>query len=262
MAAAAALTAAHAAAGTKGPRAQGGAHDGALPALRRASPHTYLVHSSWAMAQLRTWGPAGYATLGLPLLPGRARTPAAATAAATAAAAGSAVTGAAAATAAATAAETAATAAETAAETTKPVETEAAGGGDAASEAQLLRLARSRADAHGRLILTFATAVYDPLCRNFLAHIRRLRLTHYLLATFTTTYHAALVGRGERAYLHELPSLTSDGSDSFASHDFFLINSARYAARLEQRLPPAKGRVPCSCASMYRPRVPSVWARP
>ena len=33
-----------------------------------------------------------------------------------------------------------------------------------------------RADAHGRLILTFATAVYDPLCRNFLAHIRRLRL--------------------------------------------------------------------------------------
>jgi hypothetical protein len=40
------------------------------------------------------------------------------------------------------------------------------------SRASLLALARRRSDAHGRLILTFATSAYDAMCDNFLSHIR------------------------------------------------------------------------------------------
>ena len=95
----------------------------------------------------------------------------------------------------------------------------------------LLSVARRFADADGRLILTFATAVYDPLLRNFVAHLSRLGLPSYLLATFTSHYHQQLLARGEkRVFLHELPMLgASGGSDVFASRDFFLINSARYS---------------------------------
>ena len=92
----------------------------------------------------------------------------------------------------------------------------------------LLQMAARVVDREGRLLLTFATAVYDPLCRNFVAHARRLQLSNYLLVTFTRTYFELLVRRGEKPYLHELPSLTSDGSDVFASRDFFTINAARY----------------------------------
>ena len=49
-----------------------------------------------------------------------------------------------------------------------------------------------------------------------------------MLTAFTSAYHAVLAARGQEAYLHELPLLTSGGSDVFASKDFFTINSARY----------------------------------
>ncbi len=92
----------------------------------------------------------------------------------------------------------------------------------------LLSMAHGVSDSHGQLILTFATAVYDPLCKNFVAHLRRLHLKNYLLITFNASYHRTLTGRGEEPYLHVLKALSSEGSDVFASKDFFMINAARY----------------------------------
>ena len=76
-------------------------------------------------------------------------------------------------------------------------------------------------------MLTFVTSTYDTLAINFVMHLRRLRLDHYLPAAFDADQQARLVARGEESYLHELHQLKS-GSDVFASKDFFLINSARY----------------------------------
>ena len=170
---------------------------GPVPMLRHTSPFSYLLHSSWAMGKLRADGVAGYATLGLNA-PGGAAQPTIASSSRSSSSSSTTTTNDAPFTA-----------------TSQPAST-------------LLSLARSLADEHGRIILTFATALYDPLCRNFVGHLRRLDVRNYLLATFTAAYHRTLVARGERAYLHELPGLTSDGSDVFASRDFFLINSARY----------------------------------
>jgi hypothetical protein len=163
---------------------------GALPMLRRASTNTYLVHSSWGMAQLRTRGAQGFAALGLADPSGGQLSNQA---------------------------------------TKAVVEDSGAMAPPADIKSPLLRLARTLSDSEDRLILTFVTKLYDPLCRNFVAHLRRIRLRNYLLTTFTASYHRELEARGEQPYLHELPSLTSDGSDVFASHDFFLINSARYS---------------------------------
>ena len=161
----------------------GAGDDGVLPRLRRASPQSFLVHTSWGAAQLRNRGLRGYAALGVPA-PALGSPAAAHVAAHTAA---------------------------------------------AQPSAELMRLARAAADSEGRLILTFATALYDRLCRNFVAHVRRLRLTHYMITTFTADYHRTLSQRGERPYLHPLSMLRSpDGSDAFASNDFFRINAARY----------------------------------
>lgn len=205
---------------------------GIVPNVRRASPHTYLVHSSWAMVQLRTHGASGYATMGLPM-PGGADV-------ATPASMVDALTG---------------------------------GGGAASDEVagghvleggtdSLISLARRRTDGDGRLILTFATALYDPLCRNFIAHLRRLGVRHYLLATFTRSYHAALTERGESPYLHELPGLTSNGSDVFASRDFFLVNAARYAV-LTRLLRAGVHVFACDLdVALLRDPLPSVWALP
>ena len=104
---------------------------------------------------------------------------------------------------------------------------EAAGGGVAVPP--LLQLARKRAGPAGRLMLTFVTTTYDALCGNFVLHLRRLRLSNYLLVTFDASQQERLQRRGEESYLHELKQLKSGGSDDFASKDFFLINSARYS---------------------------------
>ena len=167
------------------------AHFGVLPALRRTSPDSYLVHSSWAMRQLRTKGAEGYAALGLAAPSGIPR--------------------------------------GRSSSDGDGEDSSSDGSGEDGSDRRLISLARSLADGQGRLILTFATALYDPLCRNFVAHLRRLGLSSYLLVTFTSSYAATLRARGERPCLHALHGLSKGGgSDVFASRDFFLINSARY----------------------------------
>ena len=67
------------------------------------------------------------------------------------------------------------------------------------------------------------------LCDNFVRHLAALDLRAYLLVTFDRAQHDRLERRGEPVYLRLLPQLKSGGSDQFASRDFFLINSARYA---------------------------------
>ena len=84
-------------------------------------------------------------------------------------------------------------------------------------------------DGRGRLVVTFVTAAYDVLCDNFVRHLAALDLRAYLLVTFDRAQHDRLERRGEPVYLRLLPQLKSGGSDQFASRDFFLINSARYA---------------------------------
>ena len=126
------------------------AHFGVLPALRRTSPDSYLVHSSWAMRQLRTKGAEGYAALGLAAPSGIPR--------------------------------------GRSSSDGDGEDSSSDGSGEDGSDRRLIYLARSLADGQGRLILTFATALYDPLCRNFVAHLSRLGLSSYLLVTFTPSY--------------------------------------------------------------------------
>jgi len=168
--------------------AASGYEEGILPMLRHASPSTYLVHSSWAMAEIWTHGVGGYMTLGLNR-PRLGRSDGGGSAAA---------------------------------------DSRGTGGQTASTANDLLSLARRVADEQGRLLLTFATAVYDALCVNFVAHTRRLGLTNYLLVTFTAAYHKVLAQRGERPHLHSLPAFHSGGSDIFASREFFTVNAARY----------------------------------
>ena len=176
-----------------------------LPELRAASPGAYLLHSSWAMGQLRQRGPEAFRQLGFE--------PAADETGATAAAA---------------AAKAKAVAAAAGEAVNRSLATgEVVGAGPAVPP--LLRLARKRAGPTGRLMLTFVTTTYDALCGNFVLHLRRLRLSNYLLVTFDASQQERLLRRGEESYLHELKQLKSGGSDDFASKDFFLINSARYS---------------------------------
>ena len=200
------------------------AADGVLPLLRRLATDTYLVHSSWAMAQLRNHGLAGFAMLGINApQDGLASLHNGISLGETH---GEALL---------------AHALSTAANPTLHDPSQAPGTNKGAAQAtqvthatshadvaDLIDHARRAADSDRRLILTFATAVYDPLCRNFMAHAQRLNLRNYLLVTFTRAYHRDLADRGVSAYLHELPLLTSGGSDTFASKDFFTINAARY----------------------------------
>ena len=198
------------------------AADGVLPMVRRACRHSYLLHSSWAMAQLRTRGGQGLATLGVaPPGIGLADSDAAGV-----------------------------------------LSSSAKGVARGKAEDGLIALARQRADSDGRLILTFATALYDPLCRNFVSHLRRLGVRSYLLATFTRAYHDSLAARGEQPYLHELAELSSNGSDVFASRDFFLINSARYTV-LTRLLRAGLHIFSCDLdVALLRDPLPTVWALP
>ena len=187
--------------------------------LRKASPAAYLLHSSWAMGLLRRQGAAAFRQLGLAPpadLANSTTTPTTATTTLTTAA-------------------TMATLPLPASSAAAAAVTDGRDGTNASTTddegeatAPLLRLARKRADSRGHLMLTFVTSTYDTLAINFVMHLRRLRLDHYLLVTFDADQQARLVARGEESYLHELHQLKSGGSDVFASKDFFLINSARY----------------------------------
>ncbi|KAL3922881.1 MAG: hypothetical protein SGPRY_004400 [Prymnesium sp.] len=95
-------------------------------------------------------------------------------------------------------------------------------------EGQLVELARRQAQGDS-LILTFVTSAYDELCSNFVAHLGRAAISSYLLVTFNPGYRDQLVARRQPVYLHSLAELHGGGSDKFASHDFFLVNSARYS---------------------------------
>ena len=46
----------------------------------------------------------------------------------------------------------------------------------------------------------FVTTTYDALCGNFVLHLRRLRLTNYLLVTFDASQQERLLSRGEEYY--------------------------------------------------------------
>ena len=164
----------------------------AVPALRERHADAYLLHSSWAMRQLRQRGAAGFRQIGLEPLPGFEA--AADADAGDAAADGNADAGAGA----------------------PPPPPSAAD-----EAASLLRAARARADGRGRLVVTFVTAAYDVLCDNFVRHLAALDLRAYLLVTFDRAQHDRLERRGEPVYLRLLPQLKSGGSDQFASRDFF-----------------------------------------
>ena len=85
------------------------------------------------------------------------------------------------------------------------------GGGDGPVASRLLQLARKRSGPEGRLMLTFVTTTYDALCGNFVLHLRRIRLTNYLLVTFDASQQERLRLRGEESYLHELKQLKVRG---------------------------------------------------
>ena len=53
-------------------------------------------------------------------------------------------------------------------------------------------LTGKRSGPEGRLMLTFVTTTYDALCGNFVLHLRRIRLTNYLLVTFDASQQEPL----------------------------------------------------------------------
>ena len=191
---------------------------GAIQLVCRSSRHTYLLHSSWVMRQLRARGAVANTALAPQCT------------------------------------------------TRQPSKWFVAGTTEVAAsrddDSGLVSLARRISDADGRLILTFATAVYDPLCRDFVAHLRHLGVRSYLIGTFTRSYHKVLTARGERPHLHNLPQLTSGGSDVFGSHDFFLLNSARYAV-LTRLLRAGLHVFSCDLdVALLRNPLPIVWRHP
>ena len=202
--------------------------------LRRSNPGAYLLHSSWAMKALRQGeAVAGVTGPGLPTAPAaNATEPWLATGAmalqqpalqqpldqarlAAPAALAS------------PAKPVAPTSSKLAPSVATPIVPASTGSEDGMPE--LVRLSHRQADVGGRLILSFVTSAYDELCMNFVAHLRRVGVSAYLLITFTPGYELTLRSRGEVAHLHPLPELRGGGSDQFASHDFFLVNSARYS---------------------------------
>ena len=169
----------------------------AVPALRERHADAYLLHSSWAMRQLRQRGAAGFRQIGLEPLPGFE-------------------------------AAADADAGDAAADATADAGAGAAAAVGGRQTAPLLRAARARADGRGRLVVTFVTAAYDVLCDNFVRHLAALDLRAYLLVTFDRAQHDRLEHAASPSTCGCCRS-SSGGSDQFASRDFFLINSARYA---------------------------------